>query len=127
MGIDLPANCNQCPKSCPADALSCGKGRAYFERLQNGENSPEIAGSENELVRLLTKCGKVAEHKSEKMREHGKDEAVMFQCLTGEEKAKLQELLSKLQTTWKEDHAKHYGLHSEHNHAHNPEAKSDRG
>ena len=112
MDNSMPANCNQCPKGCPADALSCGKGRAYFERLQKGETAPEaMPESENELVRLLIKCGRVAEHKSEKMREHGKDESAMFQCLTEEEQAVLKEILSKLQTTWKEDHRKHHGHH----------------
>ena len=124
MDNNMPANCNQCPKSCPADALSCGKGRAYFERLQNGEAAPAaMPESENELVRLLTKCGKVAEHKSEKMRQHGKDESAMFQCLTEEEQTVLKELLSKLQTTWKEDHRKHHGHHGEHGHGH--ENKND--
>ena len=124
MDNNMPANCNQCPKGCPADALSCGKGRAYFERLQNGEAAPAaLPESENELVRLLTKCGKVAEHKSGKMRERGKDESAMFRCLTEEEQSALKELLSKLQTTWKEDHRKHQGHHGEHGHGH--EHKSD--
>lgn len=117
MENNLPTNCNQCPKGCPADALNCGKGRAYFERLQNGGAAPApMPESENELVRLLTKCGRVAEHRSEKMREHGKDEAVMFRCLSEEEQILLKELLTKLQTTWKEDHAKHHGHHGEHRH-----------
>ncbi len=117
MDNNMSANCNQCPKSCPAEALSCGKGRAYFERLQNEETAPvAMPESENELVRLLTKCGKVAEHKSEKMRQHGKDESDMFQCLTEEEQVELKGFLSKLQTTWKEEHQKHHGHHGGHKH-----------
>lgn len=30
-------NCNQCPNQCPADALKCGRGRHYFEQLENPE------------------------------------------------------------------------------------------
>lgn len=127
MGINLPANCNQCHNHCPADDLSCDKGRAYFERLKNGEPAPEPAESENELVRLLTKCGRVAEHKSVKMREHGKDEAAMFQCLDREELSQLQTILTKLQTTWREDHAKHHAHHGEPGHNHGRGNKSDKG
>lgn len=112
---NLPANCNQCPNGCPAESLRCGKGRAYFERLKNGEAAPApLPESENELVRLLTKCGKIAEHKSGKMREHGKDESAMFQSLSEDEQAQLTALLTKLQTTWKEEHAKHHGPHGHH-------------
>lgn len=28
-------NCNQCPNQCPKDALKCGRGRRYFEQLEN--------------------------------------------------------------------------------------------
>lgn len=127
MENDLPTNCNQCPNNCPADDLNCGKGRAYFERLKNGNAAPEPVESENELVRLLTKCGKIAEHRSEKIREHGRDESVMFQCLAEEERSQLQAILSKLQTTWKDEHAKHHGHHGEHGHAHGQARESDNG
>ena len=111
----LPTNCNQCPNGCPADALKCGKGRAYFERLKSGEAAPEpLPESENELVRLLTKCGRIAEHKSSKMREHGKDDGAMFQSLSEEEQTQLSTLLTKLQTTWKAEHEKHHGPHGHH-------------
>lgn len=30
-------NCNQCPNQCPVDALRCGRGRAYFAQMENGE------------------------------------------------------------------------------------------
>ena len=106
----LPTNCNQCPNSCPADSLSCDKGRAYFERLKNGEETV-LPPSDNPLVKLLTACAKVAEHKSVKMRQHGADESVMFKCLSAEEQSQLQDLLSKLQQTWKEDHERHHKGH----------------
>ena len=106
----LPANCNQCPNGCPADDLHCNKGKAYFERLKNGEEAV-LLPSDNPLVKLLTACAKVAGHKSVKMREHGADESSMFKCLSDEEQAQLQSLLSKLQKTWKEDHERHHKAH----------------
>lgn len=111
MDIKLPTNCNQCPNGCPADGLSCDKGRAYFERLKNGEEAV-LPPSDNPLVQLLTSCAKVAEHKSVKMREHGADESGIFKCLTAEEQTQLQTFLFKLQKTWKEDHERH---HKDHN------------
>lgn len=53
--------------------------------------------SKNELVKLLSICGQVAEHKSEKMQEHGRDEQEL-----------LQTLLRKLQKQWLQDHAEHH-------------------
>ncbi|MBQ9269261.1 MAG: hypothetical protein IJ206_07030 [Oscillospiraceae bacterium] len=117
MDIKLPENCPQCHNQCPADALKCGRGSSYFEALKNGETpdaGPERRKkfeSDQPLVRLLVACGRVAEHRSEKMREHGADEAKMFQCLTGDEQAALQQILEKLEQTWREDHAKHHGDH----------------
>lgn len=108
MDNKLPENCNQCHNHCPADALRCDRGKNYFERLKNGEEAA-LPESENALVRLLTKCAGVAQHKSQKMREHGKNENAMFESLTAEEQARLEELLTKLQTAWKQDHERHHG------------------
>lgn len=41
-------NCNQCPNQCPADALRCGRGRAYFARLENGEEQENTQASHEE-------------------------------------------------------------------------------
>lgn len=64
--------------------------------------------SGNELVKLISICGQVAEHKSEKMRENGKDEALILAGLNEEEQAQLKELLTKLQDRWLKDHAEHH-------------------
>ncbi len=120
MDIKLPENCPQCHNHCPADALKCGRGRNYYEALRNGE-TPETAperrrpaDSENPLVRLLVACGRVAEHRSEKMQEHGADEAQMFACLTEAERETLGSLLGKLESAWREEHQRYHGEHGEH-------------
>jgi len=117
MEMKLPQNCPMCHNQCPSGALKGGRGRAYFEALRNGETpsepqrSRERTQSENPLVRLLASCGRTAEHRSERVREHGADEAQMFQCLTENERAELQRILEKLDETWREEHAKHHGDH----------------
>lgn len=63
------------------------------------------SNSKNELVRMLSVCGQVAEHKSEKMQENGKDEALILSALSLEEQKQLKGLLEKLQTQWLSDHA----------------------
>ena len=62
----------------------------------------------NELVKLLSICGQVAEHKSEKMQAHGVDESQILSALSGEEQAQLDTLLRKLQSHWLEEHARHH-------------------
>ena len=66
------------------------------------------SGRKNELVKLISICGQVAEHKSEKMQQFGKDEAEILAVLSDEEKAQLKALLQKLQTQWLKDHAAHH-------------------
>ena len=65
------------------------------------------SNSKNELVKLLSICGQVAEHKSEKIQEHGGDEAAVLDVLTQEEQDILKELLTKLQKNWIEGHREH--------------------
>lgn len=60
--------------------------------------------SKDKLVNKLSLCGQVAEHKSEKIQEHGGDEAWILSALTEEEKTQLDAILSKLQAAWIEDH-----------------------
>ena len=67
------------------------------------------SGSKNELVRKLSICGQVAEHKSEKMQLHGGDEAGILAVLTDDERAQLDAILGKLQAAWLEDHKAHHG------------------
>ena len=66
------------------------------------------SNSKNDLVRKLSICGQVAEHKSEKTLEHGGDEAAILSVLSEEEKAQLDTILSKLQAQWLEDHKAHH-------------------
>lgn len=130
--------CNQCPRHCPRTSLSCGRGRAYFgvenggaaagsggghhgshgasgghghhgHEQTGGHGGPGIhIDSAQPLVRALVLCGRVAEHKSEKMREHGREESEMFAALTAEEQAELQKLLDKLSGRWEEEHLRHH-------------------
>ena len=66
------------------------------------------SGSKHELVKLLSICGQVAEHKSEKMQQHKKDEAEILAVLSKEEQEQLKQLLQKLQSQWLKDHAAHH-------------------
>ena len=66
------------------------------------------SNSKNELVKLISICGQVAEHKSEKMQENGRDEAEILSALSAGEQEQLNELLSKLQKQWLADHASHH-------------------
>ena len=66
------------------------------------------SNSKHELVKLLSICGQVAEHKSERMQQHGKDEAEILAAITMEEQEQLKELLTKLRTQWLKDHAAHH-------------------
>lgn len=66
------------------------------------------SNSKNELVKLISICGQVAEHKSEKMQEFGKDEAMILAALSADEQEQLKNLLGKLQKQWLSDHAAHH-------------------
>ncbi|MGN0535249.1 MAG: hypothetical protein ACI4IR_04520 [Eubacterium sp.] len=111
--------CNQCPNKCPKNNLKCGRGQAYFngENYEKSSESRHHRGirksfhnhkSDNELVKLLTTCGMIANHRSEKMLEHNIDESVMFEVLTDNEQEILKNLLTKLNNKWEEDHKKHH-------------------
>ena len=62
------------------------------------------SNSKNDLVRKISICGQVAEHKSERMLARGGDENEILSVLTDEEKEQLDAILTKLQTQWMEDH-----------------------
>lgn len=64
--------------------------------------------SKNELVKKLSICGQVAEHKSEKMQENGVDEEAIMSVLSEEEKNTLDAILTKLQADWLEGHKAHH-------------------
>lgn len=101
METKLPQNCNQCENHCPSDALRCGRGKAYFQRLQSGE--PEFQ-SADPLVTLLYECGQITGHKIQKLRQHGVEEKNLYRCLTDTEAAQLQSLLQRLKDGWEEEH-----------------------
>ncbi|MGN0307592.1 MAG: hypothetical protein ACI4DN_05185 [Lachnospiraceae bacterium] len=64
--------------------------------------------SKNEMVKLISICGQIAEHKSEKVQERGGDESIILSALTESEQQQLKELLTKLQKKWASDHAAHH-------------------
>ena len=60
------------------------------------------------LVKQLSICGQVAEHKSEKIQASGGDEEVILKALNDEQRAQLAELPGILQKDWRQDHAAHH-------------------
>ena len=64
--------------------------------------------SKHPLVKQLSICGQVAEHKSEKMRLHGGDESEILSALSEEQQTQLAQLLDILQKAWLADHAEHH-------------------
>ena len=55
METKLPSNCNQCGNGCPREELRCGRGKAYFRRLESGE--PEFQ-SDDALVCCSTNAAR---------------------------------------------------------------------
>lgn len=64
--------------------------------------------SKDALVKKLSICGQVAEHKSEKMQENGVSEEAILEVLSEDEKAQLDTILTKLQAAWLEGHREHH-------------------
>lgn len=77
--------CPCCKNRCPADALSCHRGREYFADRGEGEKG-EREG--DEVVLLLRKCGHALHHG------HGHGD-VRLDFLTEDERARLVVLLKK--------------------------------
>lgn len=109
--MDTMTNCPQCPRHCPADALSCGRGRAFFgqestgqadhERHEHkdfdrphphGENGHHVKPDLETLEGLLSVCGHALHH--------GRGESVDFTALSQEEQLQLKTLLKKLLESW---------------------------
>lgn len=101
----------------------------FFELMAPGEQAmlPQVSGafggeeawkkgdepgmksvSKHELVKLLSICGQVAEHKSEKVQEHGRDEKEILSAISPEEQETLKGILQKLQKQWMQDHKEHH-------------------
>lgn len=106
--------CPQCDNHCPADALQCGKGRRFFGSEEE-ERSHRESGS---LASLLHRCGRFVHHSAE-------EEKLLFQALTEEEKAVLQELLGKLETGWRAQFGEEVFSHG-HPHSHGHDGKRHR-
>ena len=60
------------------------------------------------LVKQLSLCGQIAEHKAQMLREHGGEEASVLEALTAEQQDQLETLLAILQKRRLEDHAAHH-------------------
>ena len=60
------------------------------------------------IVKQLSLCGQIAEHKAQMLREHGGEEASVLDALTAEQQNQLAALLTILQKRWLEDHAAHH-------------------
>lgn len=103
-------NCNICPNACLKDDLKCGRGRVLFGMEKDKKPRVEC-NSNHPMVKKLAKCGRIVEHKSEKMLQHGVDEQRMFDALSEDEQKQLLLLLDKLEEKWKADHAKHHAKH----------------
>ena len=66
------------------------------------------SNSKNELVKLISICGQIAELKSEKTQEKKVDESMILAGLSLEEQEQLKTLLNKLQSHWLEQHKMHH-------------------
>lgn len=67
------------------------------------------SNSKHPLVNLLSLCGQIAEHKSEKTQAHGGDEGVILSALTEAQQEELRQLLETLHQAWLRDHAERHG------------------
>lgn len=99
--IQLPENCTQCGNHCPASELKCGRGKAYYARLRNGEEFQ----CENETVNMLVKCAQGAQHFANMRKQKGQDPDGLLSALTEEEQVQLLALLKKQQDHWNAEHA----------------------
>ena len=64
--------------------------------------------SHDPLVRQLSICGQIAEHKAQMCREHGGNETDVMNLLTPEQKEQLSFLLDRLQKQWLSEHAAYH-------------------
>lgn len=66
------------------------------------------SNSLNPLVKQLSLCGQIEEHKAQMLREHGGEEVSVLETLTAEQQNQLGALLTILQKHWLVDHAAHH-------------------
>lgn len=60
--------------------------------------------SKHPLIKLISICGQIAEHQSEKMQQHNIDEAELLTALSEDQQKQLSELLTILQKRWISQH-----------------------
>ena len=98
-------NCPQCLRHCPADALSCGRGKAFFAGEQDigdrshhehdherREHGPHGRPDKYTLEGLLMICGHHLHH--------GGADDLSFAVLSANEQEELKLLLTKLVDSW---------------------------
>ena len=102
--MDNLTNCPQCPKHCPVEALSCGRGRAYFGQSieaqpqevhddhHHGEHGHHGKPNLDSLEGLLRFFGHALHH--------GSVEDDAFTALSMDEQEQLKGLLKKLADSW---------------------------
>lgn len=113
-------NCNQCPNHCPADALQCGKGRHYFEQLENPDAAAADGeehrghgeghghreghhGKSDDLYGLMRACGHYLHHShSGGKHQDGSERNHLFAALDETEQETLKGLLKKLTDSWEQ-------------------------
>ena len=102
--IELPEHCTQCENHCPAEALRCGRGKAYYARLKNGEEFR----CDNDAVNALVECAQAAKHMGRMLTLHGGSADDILSALNADEQAQLLALLQKQQVRWNEEHARRH-------------------
>lgn len=102
--IQLPTHCSQCENHCPAEALRCGRGQAYFTRLKSGEHFH----SDSEAANALVELAQAVSHMGRIRQLHGGSTADLLNALDESEQAQLLALLQKQQARFHADHAKRH-------------------
>lgn len=95
--------CNQCENQCPADALRCNRGRAYF-----GMEPAEVKMPEGPIG-LLKRCGHLLHH-------GGVEMEGALSALTDREQEDLERLLTVLLDDWQKRQPKGEHRHGHHGH-----------
>lgn len=95
----MEKNCPCCGRHCPADQLSCPRGRAYFGAVDGSrapaDHAPAEEKKEEKLIVLLRRCGHFLHHSA-----GTEDTASLLNALTTEERATLEGLLEKCLDHW---------------------------
>lgn len=104
--VVLPDDCNQCDNHCPSSALKCGRGKAYFTRIKNGEQFR----CDNDCVNLLVDVAQAVKHIGIRKQQHNAGTDDLLDGLSTEEQEQLRLLLQKQQAKMNADHAKRHAI-----------------